>query len=739
MREIIQKQIYLQAEGDAYCALEQRLPTQGRPGNRILKPAPMGTKGRVYEEPEERCVPEAICKRQPAGGYGDARYNGFTSYPGAVNTNNNNNTASIQKQKSEDSKTLIPNVTISSATAEDNLPRLVYNLGRELTIYSAFDVKKPTSPQSVKYKTYREPNLPSCHAVSKNGTLAVGFALGQIQILPDLALLQRDIKINDQRMIEMSRVIDVAFLNDGSKFLSVHESGALFCYDLNANGVDNVGRMGDPLRDRSAGDVEALVESKSSGVDNGRLKFGRVEEFSTATVTCLTCHNVRSRTALLNKHLPQYKLFFASHQGAREYINALSVCPTRDLTALACKSGSVKIAQLKNFSVQSDTRLSPSPSTTSSTVKIPHEFYSYFGEFKCVQISNCGRFVAAGGEDNRVTIYVIALSCVLFRLGGGPRAWISSVTFDPHTSCLEHCDKFFAYYKSRLHERPSSADDSFKIRRKRTISSNYSENYALGMSWAAGRDGSPERANVGSSFSIRILAGSEDGRLSIWDIDQADFSRSVTLLTEKMRQLALERQKMEASEERLADESFTSLKSQTSIPSSSKYAEECDDIGSQNDSPASTNESSLPISESVVDHEQSDFREVYDLLQTNGRCAPKKSSLMSKIAGIGKEVYSTMKKGSTLSAISGLTQSKYSNGTRHSNLDQDGVTYFTDDYLGTLACPGFEDISLITSISSTRVHAGPVQSICVTKEHILLGTCNRGLQIWKKSDGDPIQ
>merc|ERR1711976_550466 len=95
-----------------------------------------------------------------------------------------------------------------------------------------------------------------------------------------------------------------------------------------------------------------------------------------------------------------------------------------------------------------------------------HEFYSYFGEFNCIKISNCGRFCIAGGVDNRISVYVLELNCVLFRLGGGPRAWISSVDFDDKGSNLENCDKFLIYYKSLIKKEDDDKENDSENNRK---------------------------------------------------------------------------------------------------------------------------------------------------------------------------------------------------------------------------------------------------------------------------------
>merc|ERR1712127_446096 len=85
---------------------------------------------------------------------------------------------------------------------------------------------------------------------------------------------------------------------------------------------------------------------------------------------------------------------------------------------------------------------------------------------------------------------------------------------------------------------PKKRKSSFRkqsLKRKRTISSNFSENLWLKK---VVENKSENQTNLneisGSAFSLRILAGSEDGRLSIWDIDQADFSTSIRQLTDSI-------------------------------------------------------------------------------------------------------------------------------------------------------------------------------------------------------------
>lgn len=64
---------------------------------------------------------------------------------------------------------------------------------------------------------------------------------------------------------------------------------------------------------------------------------------------------------------------------------------------------------------------------------------SYFGALLCVAWSPDGRYVAAGGEDDLITIWAVADQCVVARLEGHT-SWVSAVAWDAYAVNLDGSD-----------------------------------------------------------------------------------------------------------------------------------------------------------------------------------------------------------------------------------------------------------------------------------------------------------
>jgi len=240
-------------------------------------------------------------------------------------------------------------------------------------------------------------------------------------------------------------------------------------------------------------------------------------------------------------------------------------------------------------------------------------------------------------------------------------------------------------------EEPKKRKMSFRkqsLKRKRTISSNFSENLWLKKS---GENKSENQTSLneisgGSAFSLRVLAGSEDGRLSVWDIDQADFSTSIRQLIDSI---------LSGSTKKL--EQHLEIAELENLPPN--YAT------NSGDHPLTTNQNTNNNSNTTMN------------MKNKHKST---TSILSKISDISKEMYQTMK-------IKSTSQAKNVQNTSQP------VSILIEEQLGKMSCPGLKEIQTINSISSAKVHAYSITDIHVDQDCILLATENRGLQFWKKS------
>jgi len=711
-------QIFLEAS-EPYCKLESTLPAQGRKGNRIERPATFGKN--VIQTSETNQSNQNSNSLSNHTVYPVIYPEGHSASSLHQNTNK---PASSYPVQTRENRTLVPKVAISKNSSKS----LVFNLGRELTIYSDFVAQtteeiEPKNEQTNQhttqtakpknapiYKSYREPNLPNSHALSETNMLAIGFAKGQIQLIDDINNPNIDTKINDNNVVENSRISHIQFLSS-TVFIAVHASGNMVIYNLDENiRLDNdFSEKGNTVDDHENGEVtnsekDTVEVSKSDKTDetlnknsaDKRASCEYVPEKSSKNISFFSYLIQANRIWIQNQIMPVGKILFQSPDKVLA-VNDVSVGD--NLIAFALSDGSVKILDKSPF-LSCHKRCSNKP--MSSHFNTIHEFHSYFGELTCVRLSNCERFCIAGGVDNRVSVYVLPLNCVLFRLAGGPRAWISSVQFDTTGSKLENCDQFLVYYTSLMSDsgevddeneenekEPKKRKSSFRkqsLKRKRTISSNFSENLWLKK---VVENKSENQTNLneisGSAFSLRILAGSEDGRLSIWDIDQADFSTSIRQLTDSI------------------------------LSGSTRKTEQINVDISEIEN--------LPPNDETTDHSLSTNQNSNNN-NSNPSINIKKqkstTSILSKISDISKEMYHTMKIKSTSQAKNGQNASQ-------------PVSILIEENLGKMCCPGLYEIQTINSISSTKVHAYSITDIYVDQDCILLATENRGLQFWQKS------
>ena len=64
-------------------------------------------------------------------------------------------------------------------------------------------------------------------------------------------------------------------------------------------------------------------------------------------------------------------------------------------------------------------------------IALEREMRSYFGGFLCASWSPSGRFLAAGGEDDLITVMSVETGKIVARCQGH-RSWIASIAWDPY-------------------------------------------------------------------------------------------------------------------------------------------------------------------------------------------------------------------------------------------------------------------------------------------------------------------
>lgn len=266
-----------------------------------------------------------------------------------------------------------PQVRVSLVALPDQGERICFNHGREIYVYVYKGIKKAADlSKPLDKKVYKGTN-PTCHdfnnvsATTETVSLLIGFSTGQIQLI-DPIKKELNKLFNEERLIDKSRVTCLCWI-PGSRclFLAAHASGQLYVYN----------------EELPCGSTTPHYQPFKSG-----------EGFTVSTCKTKSTRNPLFRWLLGN--------------GAA--INEISFSPNGTQLAIASQDGLLRVFHYDSMDLLGTAR-------------------SYFGGLLCVAWSGDGRLLAAGGEDDLVTIWSLEQRRVVAR-AQGHRSWVSSVAFD---------------------------------------------------------------------------------------------------------------------------------------------------------------------------------------------------------------------------------------------------------------------------------------------------------------------
>lgn len=266
-----------------------------------------------------------------------------------------------------------PLVRVSLVSVPDQGERICFNHGRELYVYVYKGIKKAADlSKPLEKKVYKGAN-PTCHdfnaatATAESLHLLIGFSTGQIQLI-DPVKKELSKLFNEERLIEKTKVTCLRWVpGSRSLFLAAHASGQLYVYN----------------EELLCGSTAPHYQPFKSG-----------DGFSVST-----CKTKSTRNPLFRWLI-----------GVGAAINAIAFNPAGTQLAIVSEDGVLRVFQYDSMELLGVAR-------------------SYFGGLLCVAWSGDGRLVAAGGEDDLVTIYSLEQKRVVAR-AQGHHSWVSAVAFD---------------------------------------------------------------------------------------------------------------------------------------------------------------------------------------------------------------------------------------------------------------------------------------------------------------------
>lgn len=266
-----------------------------------------------------------------------------------------------------------PQVRVSLVTLPDRGEVICFNHGRELYVYVYKGIKKAADlSKPLDKKVYKGTN-PTCHdfnaasATTDSVSLLIGFSTGQIQ-LTDPIKKELSKLFNEERLIDKTRVTCLRWVpGSRSLFLAAHASGQLYVYN----------------EELPCGSTAPHYQPFKSG-----------DGF-----TVSTCKTKSTRNPLFRWLL-----------GTGAAINEIAFNPSGSQLAIVSQDGVLRVFQYDSMELLGMAR-------------------SYFGGLLCVAWSGDGRLLAAGGEDDLVTVWSLEQRRVVAR-AQGHHSWVSAVAFD---------------------------------------------------------------------------------------------------------------------------------------------------------------------------------------------------------------------------------------------------------------------------------------------------------------------
>lgn len=264
-------------------------------------------------------------------------------------------------------------VSLVSVPEPNGGERICFNHGRELYVYIYKGIKKAADlSKPLDKKVYKGTN-PTCHDFNSTSSsaesisLLIGFSTGQIQMI-DPIRKELSKLFNEERLIDKTRVTCLRWVpGNKSLFLAAHASGQMYVY----NEELPCGSAAPHYQPFKAGDGFTVNTCKTKSTRNPLFRW------------------------LLGK-------------GAA--INELAFSCQGTYLATVSQDGMLRVFQYDSMELLGVAR-------------------SYFGGFLCVAWSSDGKLIAAGGEDDLVTVWSLEQKRVVAR-AQGHHSWVSSVAFD---------------------------------------------------------------------------------------------------------------------------------------------------------------------------------------------------------------------------------------------------------------------------------------------------------------------
>lgn len=269
-----------------------------------------------------------------------------------------------------------PPVRVSLVTVPDHGDRICFTYSRELYVYVYKGVKKADLSKPLEKKIFKGPN-PTCHAFNaasaslESLTLLIGFATGHVQLTDPIKKEVYRV-FNEDRTIDKTRVTCLRWV-PGSRtlFLCAHASGQLYVYN----------------EELPSGPTPPSYQLFKSG-----------DGFSVHTCKTKSTRN------------PLFRWLLGENPENGVAINEIEFNPNGSQLAIVTQDGYLRVFQYDSMELLGVGR-------------------SYFGGLLCVAWSGDGRLIAAGGEDDLVTIWSLEQRRVVAR-AQGHHSWVSAVAFD---------------------------------------------------------------------------------------------------------------------------------------------------------------------------------------------------------------------------------------------------------------------------------------------------------------------